>query len=413
MPKKSQNHLQNISRKKKFFICTFGCQMNEYDSQCIAGQFLKQGFIETKIIENADIIIFNTCSVREHAKDRFYRNLFPTSLLKAKKSELIVGVCGCIAEQEGYKIFDKFPWVRLIAGPGNIACIGDFIKRIIKNGSRIIEVGSFEKTKCDDIDRNKDKTALVTIIRGCDNFCSYCVVPFVRGRETSRLKLEIIEEIKKVAKQGYKEVMLLGQNVCAYKDRQQVDKLTSRQVDKKVNERRATGDGRRSKNDFAELLTEVSKINGIERIKFMTSHPRDFDKELVNVVAELPKVAKEFHLPVQSGSDKILKEMNRGYTKKYYIDLLMSIRQKMPQARITTDIIVGFPGETEEDFKDTLDLIEKVKFDGAFMFKYSDRPNTKAEKKNNKISEGAKEQRLKVLQERIDKGIKDINELTG
>lgn len=371
----------------KFFIKTLGCQMNEYDSQCIAGQLLKQGFKEAKSIENSDIIIFNTCSVREHAKDRFYRNLIPTSLLKEKNPDIVIGVCGCIAEQEGYSIFDKFPWVRLVAGPGNIACIGDLVKRIIKNGSRIIETGSFEKTKCVDVKRNKDKTALVTIIRGCDNFCSYCVVPFVRGRETSRPMAEIIEEINEAAKQGHKEVMLLGQNVCAYKN------STSYVVRSTLNKR----------NDFAELLKEASKVKVIERIKFMTSHPRDFDKELISVIAELPKIVKEFHLPVQSGSDNILKEMNRGYTKKYYIDLIKVIREKMPEARITTDIIVGFPGETEEDFNDTLDLAERVKFGGAFMFKYSDRPNTKAEKNENKVPENVKEQRLKILQEKISK----------
>ena len=361
--------------------------MNEYDSQCIAGQLLKEGFVQAKTIKNSDIIIFNTCSVREHAKEKFYKNLILTSPLAKKNPDLIVGVCGCVAEQEGYKFFDEFSWVRLIVGPGNISGVGSYVKRVIKNDSRIIETGNFDRTKCVDIKRDKKGTALITIIRGCDNFCSYCVVPFVRGRETSRPQNEIIEEIKKAAKQGYKEVMLLGQNVCAYKNN---EKLKNKNEKLKI-------------NDFAELLKEASKVKDIKKIQFMTSHPRDIDDTLIDAIVKLPKVAKEFHLPVQSGSDKILKEMNRGYTKKYYMDLVQIIRKKIPKARITTDIIVGFPGETDADFLETLDLVEKAAIDDAFTFKYSDRPGTKAKDKGSKVPEKTKEERLKVLQDKIAK----------
>ena len=417
--KKTDNNIINpqISSKskrgfdiRKFYIKTFGCQMNLYDSQCIAGQMLAEGFEQidnskcaiNRTITNtkneqarslrcamkhttmaeADIILFNTCSVREHAEQRFYTNLGATYNLKEKNPELIVGVCGCVAEQEGAKLLNRYPWVKLIAGPGNISEIGNAVKKIIENNSRIILTGNFDPPSfpVGKLDRgtgggvtiarkNKD-SALVAIIRGCDNFCSYCVVPYLRGREQSRPMDEIIEEVKQIARDGYKEVMLLGQNVCAY-------------------------------NDFANLLREINEIEGIERIRFMTSHPRDVGEEMIDAVANLDRVCKEFHLPVQSGSNKILKAMNRGYTKEYYLDLINSIRAKVPGIRITTDIIVGFPGETEEDFQDTLELVRKIKFDDAFMFKYSDRPGTKANKKDGKIPQEIKEKRLKILMEKI------------
>ena len=369
--------------------------MNEYDSQCITRQMIDSGFESSDEIRRVDVILFNTCSVREHAAQRFYTNLGATLELKNRNPELIVGVCGCVAEQEGNRLFDRFPWVKLVTGPGNIALVGDAIKRIVENKSRILMTGFIGdvKEKCSDspsfalaklsggvtIARKNKDSALVTIIRGCNNFCSYCVVPYLRGREQSRPMDEIIEEVRQVVRDGYKEIMLLGQNVCAYKDS------------------RAS----KSKNDFAKLLKEINEIEGIEKIKFMTSHPRDVNQELIEAVATLDKVCKEFHLPVQSGSDKILKAMHRGYTREYYINLINKIRGKIRGVRVTTDIIVGFPDETEEDFNQTLDLVKKIKFDDAFTFKYSDRPNTIALKLENKISNDVKIERLKQLMDAV------------
>lgn len=356
--------------------------MNEYDSQCITGQLMNNGFEQVDDIKKADVILFNTCAVREHAQQRFYTNLGATLELKEKAPEIIVGVCGCVAEQKKEKLFEKFPWVRLVIGPGNISLVGSAVKRIIENGSRISMTGNFDRADCLNPVRNGKSPAFVTIIRGCNNFCSYCVVPYLRGREQSRPMDEIIAEVKQLAEDGYKEVMLLGQNVCAYEDSRtsNVERRTSK-----------------SKNDFTRLLEEVNKIDGIEKIRFMTSHPRDVDDELIDAVASLDRVRKEFHLPVQSGSNKILKAMNRGYTKEYYLNLINSIHAKVPGIRITTDMIVGFPGETEEDFQETLNLVREIKFDDAFMFKYSDRPNTPAIKMENKMDEDIKCSRLEKL----------------
>ncbi|OIO02597.1 tRNA (N6-isopentenyl adenosine(37)-C2)-methylthiotransferase MiaB [Candidatus Desantisbacteria bacterium CG_4_10_14_0_8_um_filter_48_22] len=368
----------------KFYIKTFGCQMNEYDSQCIAGQLVEHGFRQIKDADEADIIIFNTCSVREHAVQRFYTILSETKKLKEKKPGLLVGVCGCLAEQEKTGILNRFPWVQVVIGPGNIGIAGDFVKKAIENKSRIVETGKFNPPHLNPlppVERKNMEMAYVPIIRGCDNFCSYCVVPHLRGREQSRPADEIIAEAERVAAGGFKEIMLLGQNVCSYKDSRASCVV-----------RRAS-----KSNDFVELLKEIEKIKGIEKISYMTAHPKDMTLELIEAIAASDKMEKEFHLPLQSGSDRILEAMNRGYTRKHYLDLIKTIKDRIPGAVFSTDIIVGFPGETEEDFLQTLEIVKGTRFNNAFMFKYSDRPNTKALGMQDKVSEEEKESRLKRL----------------
>ena len=346
--------------------------MNEYDSQCIAGEMLALGFKQVERQDEADIILFNTCSVREHAVQKFYTILAETKKFKKKKPDLVVGICGCVAEQEKNRLFNRFPWVQLVAGPGSVAFVAEGVKGIIENKTRIIKTGEFGNTVCRHIARDGHTIAYVPVIRGCNNFCSYCVVPYLRGREKSRPASEIIAEVKQAVKDGYREIILLGQNVCAYRDPEQ-------------------------NNDFPALLKKVSEIEGVEKIRFLTSHPKDITEELIRTIAGTGKIAREFHLPLQSGSNKVLKAMNRGYTGEYYLDLIKTIRSSMPDAFFSTDIIVGFPGETEEDFEQTLKLFREIKFDNAFMFKYSDRPNTEAMHIPGKIEEKEKAKRLNRL----------------
>lgn len=373
----------NKNESKFFFIETWGCQMNEEDSEKLSGMLKNIGYIKTDNKENADIIIFNTCCVRENAELKVYGNLGILKKLKIKNPELIIAVCGCMMQQKGMaeNIIKKFPFVDIIFGTHNAYKFPEYLNRVKMEGKSVIEIMEKEEGILEGIpiERESNIKAFVTIMYGCNNFCTYCVVPHVRGRERSRTPEAIENEIIELVSKGYKEITLLGQNVNSY------------------------GKGLDDNIDFASLLRRVNKIDGLERIRFMTSHPKDLNLNVIKAVSECEKVCEHIHIPVQSGSSRILKAMNRHYDRKQYLDLIAEIKKMLPGVAITTDIIVGFPGETEEDFMETLSLVEEVGFDSAFTFIYSVRKGTPAEKMSEQIPEDIKHERFNRLVEVVNK----------
>lgn len=358
---------------KSVYIRTFGCQMNFHDSEKMLGILEKEGFTETDNPSNADIIIFNTCSIRQKAEQKFYSELGRSISYKKRKTGMKIVIGGCIAQQEGKNIFKRFPDVDSVLGPQNIYMLKDLImgKRssiAIDDNPEIVNINLPLK-------RADRLRAWVTIMYGCNNFCSFCIVPYTRGRERSRPSEHIISEVNKLAEDGYKEITLLGQNVNSYN----------------------------SDLDFPGLLRHLNKIEGIKRIRFVTSHPRDLKDDLINAISELQKVCEHIHLPLQSGSNRILKLMNRGYTYEEYADKILRIREKVKGISITSDIIVGFPGETDEDYLKTITALKEIEFDGIFSFKYSARPKTIASKMECQINDDTKSDRLKHLIEIQDK----------
>lgn len=362
---------------KKYYIDTWGCQMNEEDSEKISGLLKGIGYIRTENREESDIIIFNTCCVRENAELKVFGHLGALKALKRKNPDLIIVVTGCMMQQKGMpdKVMKKFPHVDIIAGSYNSYKLPEYIERVKNEGNSIVEVWDKEKDIIEGlpVDRKSDVKAFVTIMYGCNNFCSYCIVPHVRGRERSREPENIINEIKDLISKGYKEITLLGQNVNSY------------------------GKGLNPEISFAELLRKVNEIEGLERIRFMTSHPKDVSDDLILAMAECDKVCEHGHFALQSGSTKILEAMNRKYTREDYLNLVARLRKAVPDVAITTDIIVGYPGETEEDFMDTLTLAEQVQFDSAFTFIYSKREGTPAAKYDDQIPDSVKHDRFNRL----------------
>lgn len=367
----------------KYFIETWGCQMNEEDSEKLSGMLKSIGYSKSTDIKDADIIIFNTCCVRENAENKVFGNLGELKHLKKKKPELIVAVCGCMMQQEGMadKILSKFPHVNIIFGTHNAYKFPEYLNRVKTEGVQVKEIFNKETEIIEGvpIDRESSVKAFVTIMYGCNNFCTYCVVPYVRGRERSRKSEDIIREIEDLVAKGYKEVTLLGQNVNSY------------------------GKGLEEDIDFAKLLRKINEVQGLERVRFMTSHPKDLNKDVIYAIKECDKLCEQIHLPVQSGSNRILKKMNRHYTKESYLELVELIKKEIPGVSLTTDIIVGFPGETEEDFLDTLDLVQKVQYDSAFTFIYSRRNNTPADMMLNQVPDADKHHRF-------DRLVKAVNE---
>ena len=367
----------------KYFIETWGCQMNEEDSEKLSGMLKSIGYSKSTDIKDADIIIFNTCCVRENAENKVFGNLGELKHLKKKKPELIVAVCGCMMQQEGMadKILSKFPHVNIIFGTHNAYKFPEYLNRVKTEGVQVKEIFNKETEIIEGvpIDRESSVKAFVTIMYGCNNFCTYCVVPYVRGRERSRKSEDIINEIKDLVAKGYKEITLLGQNVNSY------------------------GKGLEEDIDFAKLLRKINEIQGLERVRFMTSHPKDLNEDVIFAIKECDKLCEQIHLPVQSGSNRILKKMNRHYTKESYLELVELIKKEIPGVSLTTDIIVGFPGETEEDFLDTLDLVKKVQYDSAFTFIYSRRNNTPADMMLNQVPDADKHHRF-------DRLVKAVNE---
>jgi tRNA-2-methylthio-N6-dimethylallyladenosine synthase len=378
-------------RKQKYFLQVFGCQMNVHDAEKLAGVLEKMGYSRAATAEEADLILLNTCCVRENAENRLYGHLGNLKPLKINKPDLMIGVGGCMAQLPSVraKIEADYPYIDLLFSAFNLHQIPELIMKIRETGSRILEVPS-EGQIIEDlpVTRNSPFQAWVTVIYGCNNFCTYCIVPYVRGREQSRRPEKIMEEIRGLAMAGVKEVTLLGQNVNSYG------------LDFPAEERK----------DFADLLAAINRIDGITRIRFQTSHPKDLSDKLIRQMATAEKVCEHLHLPLQAGSDKILKLMNRKYTRDDYLRLVEKLRAQIPNLALTTDLIVGFPGEEEADFRDTLDLVEKIGFDAAFTFAYSPRVGTQAAKMTNQVSEGDKMDRLYRLIEVVNKQAKAANQ---
>ena len=369
----------------KYYIETWGCQMNEEDSEKLSGMLKRIGYTRTEVKEEAGIILFNTCCVRENAENKVFGNLGQLKKLKEKNPDLIIGICGCMMQQEGMadKILSQFPYVNIIFGTHNAYKFPEYLNRVRTGGVQIKEIFNKEEEIVEGlpIDRQSDVKAFVTIMYGCNNFCTYCIVPYVRGRERSRKPEDIIKEIKGLVSQGYKEITLLGQNVNSY------------------------GKGLEEEVSFADLLRMINEIEGLERLRFMTSHPKDLNDDVIMAVKECGKLCEQIHLPVQSGSDRILKKMNRHYTREYYMSLVNKIKKEIPDVSLTTDIIVGFPGETEEDFLDTLELVKEVQYDSAFTFIYSRRNNTPADMMLDQVSEEDKHHRFNRLVEAVNAGV--------
>jgi len=368
---------------RKVFIRTFGCQMNEYDSDKMADVLAAgEGYVKTDNPAEADLILFNTCSVREKAQEKVFTDLGMVRHLKQKNPDLIIGVGGCVASQEGAAIVRRAPYVDLVFGPQTLHRLPAMLENRRSSGRPQVDVSFPEIEKFDHLPpaRVEGATAFVSVMEGCSKYCTFCVVPYTRGEEVSRPLADVLAEVAQLAAQGVREVTLLGQNVNAY--------------------RGAMDDGEIA--DFALLLQAVHQIPGIGRLRFTTSHPREFTPRLIEVYARLPKLAAYLHLPVQSGSDRVLAAMKRGYSVLEYKSIVRKLREARPGISIASDFIVGFPGETETDFEQTMKLIEEVGFDASFSFVYSPRPGTPAANMDDDTPQEAKMQRLYRLQERIN-----------
>ena len=364
-------------KNKYLYIQTFGCQMNVHDSEQMAALLSDSGYKLTGNIKLADLILLNTCSIREKAEHKVYSKLGRISKLKEQNPELIIGVGGCLAQQLGTKFHKKVGHLDFVFGTHNIHRLPQLVAAISKKREKITEVDFHKSLNSIGVfapPQSGAISAFVTIMQGCNNFCAYCVVPYLRGPEMSRPPEDIIEEIKKLADCGIREVTLLGQNVNSYG--------------------KTLGNGL----NFASLIKKIGKIFGIKRIRFTTSHPRDLSDELINCFAEEEKLCEHIHLPVQSGSNRILALMNRGYTVEEYMQKVDHLRKLRPLISITSDIIVGFPGETQNDYQETIDMMEKIRFDSIFSFKYSERKGTAAQKLEGKVEECEKLRRLEQLQ---------------
>jgi len=383
-------NLKNLGVGKHYLIQTYGCQGNEADSETMKGILEQIGFKETIEEEKADLIILNTCAIRENAENRVFGELGRLKKYKRKNPDLLLGISGCMPQEENVveRLLKSYQHVDLIFGTHNIHKLPYYIESAMHGKERVIEVFSNEGEIIENLPKKRDhqKKAWVNIMFGCDEFCTYCIVPYTRGKERSRLPEHIIEEVKALAEEGYKEVTLLGQNVNSY-GRDFTDKDYT----------------------FKDLLRDLSEVD-IARIRFTTSHPKDFDFETVDVLSQGKNLMPHIHLPVQSGSNKVLKKMNRKYTKETYLALVEEIYKKIPSASITTDIIVGFPTETEEDFEATMDLVEASKFEGAFTFVFSAREGTPAAKYEDDTPMSEKKERLNRLNKVINEGYLRGNE---
>ena len=363
----------------KYFINTMGCKLNENDSEKIAGMLIEMGYEETSSPLDANIVVFNTCCIRENAEEKLFGKLGELKNIKAKNN-MIICVGGCMSQEQHVvdKIKQSYNYVDVIFGTHNLHKLPEMIQNRMDENKKQIDVWDIDGIIVEDLPmkRTSEKNALVTIMYGCNNFCSYCIVPYTRGRERSRKPEDILKEVRELASKGYKEIMLLGQNVNSY-------------------------NGGENYN-FSNLLRDIDKIEGIDIVRFMSPHPKDFTDDVIDAIAESKSVCKVIHLPLQSGSSNVLKLMNRKYTKEHYLDLVDKIRAKVPDVSFTTDIIVGFPGETEEDFEETLDVVRKVDFEQVFMFIYSVRKGTVAEKMEGHIPEDVKSARFNRLKELAD-----------
>ena len=371
---------------KKYYITTMGCQLNENDSEKISGITEKLGYTKTDKVEEADLVIFNTCCIRENAEEKLFGKLGDLKRQKKEKGT-IIAIGGCMMQQQHIldKIKQSYNYTDIVFGTHTLNKFEEDLKKAIKERKKIRDVIDIDGEVIEGlpIKRNDKYKALVTIMYGCNNFCSYCIVPYVRGRERSRKPENIIEEIRNLAQQGYKEITLLGQNVNSYKGGENYN--------------------------FSNLLNDVCQIEGIERIRFTSPHPKDFTDDVIDAIAKNQKISKIIHLPLQSGNTRILKEMNRKYTKEQYLNLVQKIKDKIQNVVFSTDIIVGFPGETDDEFEDTLDVVKKVNFEQIYMFIYSRRKGTVADKMENQIPEEIKHKRFDRLKELYDSKVSENN----
>ena len=372
---------------KKYMIMTFGCQLNENDSEKIAGMVENLGYEKTDDLSKCDLVVFNTCCVRENAEERLFGKIGEIKKLKEERGT-IIAIGGCMMQEEHIleKIKKSYKYIDLVFGTHTLNKFEEDLKKIIEDKKKIRDVIDIDGEVIEGlpIKRNDKFKASVSIMYGCNNFCSYCIVPYVRGRERSRKKEDILKEVESLAKEGYKEITLLGQNVNSYDG----------------------GDGYK----FSNLLYDVCKIEGIERIRFISPHPKDFTDDVIKAIKDNKKISRIVHLPLQSGSTKVLKEMNRKYTKEQYLALAEKMRKEIPDILFSTDIIVGFPGETEEDFENTLDVVRKMNYEQIFMFIYSRRVGTVADKMENQIPEEIKHKRFERLKKLYDDNVSKNNE---
>lgn len=365
-----------VGSEKTFYIETFGCQMNVHDSEKVIGTLISEGYEQVSTVEEAGLVLYNTCSIRDKAEQKVFHRLNDYKKLQAQGKKF--AVLGCVAQQEGEKIFDRAPYVSMVCGSASYRNLPEMLVQLGAGNNRVTGLDDRQTDECFETEftaRTNPHRGYITIIEGCDKFCSYCVVPFTRGKERSRSSDSVLTEARRMVDAGYTEIQLLGQNVNSYRDPSE-------------------------NKTFAELLVAVGEVSGVKRVRFTTSHPRDFGRDIVDVIESVSTLCDHVHLPVQSGSTRVLEGMQRLYTREQYLERIAWIKDAKREISMTTDVIVGFPGETEADFAETLSLLDEVGYDGVFSFKYSPRPNTPALKYADAIPDEEKSRRLTLLQEK-------------
>ena len=393
--------MKNINEGKnlKYTILTMGCQLNENDSEKLCGMLEEMGYQKTEKQEEASIALFNTCCVRENAEDKLFGKLGELKKLKEQKG-IIIAIGGCMMQEKHItdKIKESYPFVDILFGTHTLHKFPEDLYKVINEKRKLEDIIDIDGKVYEGLPIKRDSKikASVTIMNGCNNFCTYCIVPYVRGRERSRMPKDIIEEVRNLAKDGYKEITLLGQNVNSYL--------------REENRKGIEIEEHEGVHSFATLLRAINKIEGIERIRFISPHTKDFTDDVIQAIAECDKVCKLVHLPLQSGNSRVLKTMNRKYTKEQYLELVEKMKKRIPNLTLSTDIIVGFPGETDEEFEDTLDVVEKVKFEQVYMFIYSRRVGTPGDKMENQVPEEIKHIRFDKLKKLVESQIEENNQ---
>ena len=401
--KKQEEYMEKVKgvnkgKNLKYNILTMGCQLNENDSEKICGMLEKMGYVKTENVKEADIALFNTCCVRENAEERLFGKVGELKKLKEGKG-IIIAIGGCMMQEKHItdKIKQSYPYVDIIFGTHTLYKFPEDLYKALEEKRKIEDVIDVDGEIYEGLPIKRDSKikASVTIMNGCNNFCSFCIVPYVRGRERSRSPRDIINEIRELAKEGYKEITLLGQNVNSYLRVEREKSIPFEEYERV--------------HSFATLLEAINKIDGIERIRFVSPHPKDFTDDVIDAIAKCDKVCKLIHLPLQSGNTRVLKVMNRKYTKEQFLDLVDKMKARIPNLTLSTDIIVGFPGETEEEFEDTLDVVKKVNFEQVYMFIYSRRVGTPGDRMKDQIPEEVKHERFNRLKELVESGIEENN----
>ena len=401
--KKQEEYMEKVKgvnkgKNLKYNILTMGCQLNENDSEKICGMLEKMGYVKTENVKEADIALFNTCCVRENAEERLFGKVGELKKLKEEKG-IIIAIGGCMMQEKHItdKIKQSYPYVDIIFGTHTLYKFPEDLYKALEEKRKIEDVIDVDGEIYEGLPIKRDSKikASVTIMNGCNNFCSFCIVPYVRGRERSRSPRDIINEIRELAKEGYKEITLLGQNVNSYLRVEREKSIPFEEYERV--------------HSFATLLEAINKIDGIERIRFVSPHPKDFTDDVIDAIAKCDKVCKLIHLPLQSGNTRVLKVMNRKYTKEQFLDLVDKMKARIPNLTLSTDIIVGFPGETEEEFEDTLDVVKKVNFEQVYMFIYSRRVGTPGDRMKDQIPEKVKHERFNRLKELVESGIEENN----